>query len=225
MHSIFNEWRYILCLRVSFSCVILLHVGANLLCSPDPCKNGGTCNANSVDSPCLCPSGFTGSFCEGKIVKSKTKLKNSTRFSKSANEISCILRSKQPRISEIIYVIREFISNVHVGRIPTVISVNLSLENLGKVDTHEDSSGCWTRIFILHENTYVTREVNIHWGTGYYIWLHCNGVAFVEDCLSTLQPILTLYRCSWFWITLLCCYSKKQQRVDILTNAYILAFH
>ncbi|XP_020601543.1 neurogenic locus notch homolog protein 1-like isoform X6 [Orbicella faveolata] len=46
------------------------HVNANIegmICSPDPCQNGGTCNGNSVDSPCLCLTGFTGSFCEVKL--------------------------------------------------------------------------------------------------------------------------------------------------------------
>ena len=45
---------------------VLIPVGMDYLCGSDPCMNGGTCNGNSVDSPCLCQTGFTGSFCEGK---------------------------------------------------------------------------------------------------------------------------------------------------------------
>ncbi|RMX48625.1 hypothetical protein pdam_00008003 [Pocillopora damicornis] len=32
----------------------------------NPCKNGGICTGNSVNHPCLCQAGFTGSYCEVK---------------------------------------------------------------------------------------------------------------------------------------------------------------
>ncbi|KAJ7353830.1 hypothetical protein OS493_032104, partial [Desmophyllum pertusum] len=32
-------------------------------CSPNPCKNGGTCNTNSGSFTCSCPSGYTGDNC------------------------------------------------------------------------------------------------------------------------------------------------------------------
>ncbi len=34
-------------------------------CSPNPCRNGGTCQANNVGGfMCLCPVGFEGICCE-----------------------------------------------------------------------------------------------------------------------------------------------------------------
>ena len=37
-------------------------------CSPDPCKNGGTCSEDAGgQASCSCPSGFTGSTCGNQL--------------------------------------------------------------------------------------------------------------------------------------------------------------
>uniref|UniRef100_A0A1X7SFT7 EGF-like domain-containing protein n=1 Tax=Amphimedon queenslandica TaxID=400682 RepID=A0A1X7SFT7_AMPQE len=36
-------------------------------CSPDPCKNGATCNDQVADYQCECPRGFRGKNCSENI--------------------------------------------------------------------------------------------------------------------------------------------------------------
>jgi hypothetical protein len=44
-------------------------------CSPDPCRNGGTCQASSAGGfMCMCPVGFEGICCEIRELYIKVPL-------------------------------------------------------------------------------------------------------------------------------------------------------
>lgn len=45
--------------------MFVILTGKGICDEVNPCKNGGICTGNSVNHPCLCQAGFTGSYCEG----------------------------------------------------------------------------------------------------------------------------------------------------------------
>jgi EGF-like domain. len=50
----------------SFSIIIILFF-LSAHCDGDPCMNGATCNEVREGYECVCPTGFKGTDCEGKI--------------------------------------------------------------------------------------------------------------------------------------------------------------
>ena len=42
--------------------------GAADPCTPNPCKNGGTCSSVGDKPKCVCATGFSGQYCDGKYA-------------------------------------------------------------------------------------------------------------------------------------------------------------